>query len=329
MFSARARSISRPTSTTAAFFDTVPAAANGDPAVPTVRYGEAAPGSPRGCRRLGCETERQAEPPTHVRGWPHKKRPKGPTITSCFVPVKQRQITRCSWLLQALPSSRSAPNSAIAERSTSIHIASQSAAGSTAREPPTDAAILPAVSSSPAFPAAARRAILAWYAERGRPLAFRRTTDPYAILVSEAMAQQTQAARAAEHWERFIVRFPTVDALAAASPADVVREWQGLGLQPASPRAVAFGAGHRRDARRAGAVLDRRPRGPARRRPVHGAGSRGSRVRGAGRRGRRQRAPRDRAGVRGRARSPRACGDPGSGGRRGPGEACRRRGRMP
>jgi A/G-specific adenine glycosylase len=79
------------------------------------------------------------------------------------------------------------------------------------------------------IPVAARDSILAWYAERGRPLAFRRTTDPYAILVSEAMAQQTQAARAAAHWERFMTRFPTVGSLAAATPADVLREWQGLG----------------------------------------------------------------------------------------------------
>ena len=43
------------------------------------------------------------------------------------------------------------------------------------------------------------------------------------------MAQQTQAARAAERWERFMARFPTVEALAAATPADVLREWQGLG----------------------------------------------------------------------------------------------------
>ena len=74
-----------------------------------------------------------------------------------------------------------------------------------------------------------RAAILAWYAERGRPLAFRRTTDPYAILVSEAMAQQTQAARAAAFWERFMERFPTVAELAAATPAAVLRAWQGLG----------------------------------------------------------------------------------------------------
>ena len=79
------------------------------------------------------------------------------------------------------------------------------------------------------LPSAARESILTWYAERGRPLAFRRTSDPYAILVSEAMAQQTQAARAAEYWERFMVRFPTVEDLAAATPADVLRAWAGLG----------------------------------------------------------------------------------------------------
>lgn len=83
--------------------------------------------------------------------------------------------------------------------------------------------------TTPSVPAAARDAILAWYAERGRPLAFRRTRDPYAVLVSEAMAQQTQAARAAAYWERFMERFPTVADLAAATPADVLREWQGLG----------------------------------------------------------------------------------------------------
>jgi A/G-specific adenine glycosylase len=80
-----------------------------------------------------------------------------------------------------------------------------------------------------AVPLDARRAILDWYATEARPLAFRRTSDPYAVLVSEAIAQQTQAARAAERWERFMARFPTVESLAAATPADVLREWQGLG----------------------------------------------------------------------------------------------------
>ncbi len=86
------------------------------------------------------------------------------------------------------------------------------------------------VPSTPSLvPPALRDAVLDWYAREARPLAFRRTTDPYAVLVSEAMAQQTQAARAAERWERFMARFPTVDDLAAATPADVLREWQGLG----------------------------------------------------------------------------------------------------
>jgi len=85
------------------------------------------------------------------------------------------------------------------------------------------------VSGPTDFPPAARDAILTWYGSRARALSFRRTTDPYAILVSEAMAQQTQAARAGEAWTRFMGRFPTVDALAAASPADVLRAWQGLG----------------------------------------------------------------------------------------------------
>lgn len=74
-----------------------------------------------------------------------------------------------------------------------------------------------------------RDAILDWYATHGRTLAFRGTSDPYAVLVSEVIAQQTQAERAAARWERFMARFPTVDTLAAASPADVLREWQGLG----------------------------------------------------------------------------------------------------
>ncbi len=80
-----------------------------------------------------------------------------------------------------------------------------------------------------AVPLDAQRAILDWYAATGRTLAFRRTSDPYAVLVSEAIAQQTQAARAADRWERFMARFPTVESLAAATPADVLREWQGLG----------------------------------------------------------------------------------------------------
>jgi A/G-specific adenine glycosylase len=73
------------------------------------------------------------------------------------------------------------------------------------------------------------RQLLEWYALSRRPLPWRETTDPYAILVSEVMAQQTQVDRVVPRWQRWLDRWPTVEALAAASPADVIREWQGLG----------------------------------------------------------------------------------------------------
>jgi A/G-specific adenine glycosylase len=80
-----------------------------------------------------------------------------------------------------------------------------------------------------AVPPALRDAVLAWYAATARPLAFRATADPYAVLVSEAMAQQTQAARAAEAWTSWVARWPSVSDLAAAPVADVLRAWAGLG----------------------------------------------------------------------------------------------------
>jgi A/G-specific adenine glycosylase len=84
--------------------------------------------------------------------------------------------------------------------------------------------------------------VLDWYASNGRDLAFRRTTDPWAILVSEVMAQQTQAARAAEAWTRFMAQFPTPGALAVVSPATVIRAWRGLGYnrRPLALRAAAI-----------------------------------------------------------------------------------------
>jgi A/G-specific adenine glycosylase len=80
-----------------------------------------------------------------------------------------------------------------------------------------------------AVPEGARAAILAWYDAHGRDLPFRATSDPFSVLVSETMAQQTQAERAGERWTSFIARWPTPAALAAASPADVLRAWRGLG----------------------------------------------------------------------------------------------------
>lgn len=71
--------------------------------------------------------------------------------------------------------------------------------------------------------------LLAWYAENGRDLPWRRTRDPYAILVSEVMLQQTQVARVIPRWLAWLGRWPAPSALAAASPGDVIRAWQGLG----------------------------------------------------------------------------------------------------
>jgi A/G-specific adenine glycosylase len=71
--------------------------------------------------------------------------------------------------------------------------------------------------------------LLGWFAEHGRDLPWRRTRDPYAILVSEVMLQQTQVERVIPRYLVWLDRWPTVSALAAASPADVIREWQGLG----------------------------------------------------------------------------------------------------
>jgi A/G-specific adenine glycosylase len=74
-----------------------------------------------------------------------------------------------------------------------------------------------------------RELILAWYHVHGRDLPWRRTTDPYEILVSEIMLQQTQVERVIPRWHTWLEKWPTVDALAAASAGDVIVEWQGLG----------------------------------------------------------------------------------------------------
>src|SRR5437763_1215290 len=72
-------------------------------------------------------------------------------------------------------------------------------------------------------------ALLACFEKHGRDLPWRRTHDPYAILVSEVMLQQTQVDRVVPRYLDWLERWPTVDALAQASPADVIRAWQGLG----------------------------------------------------------------------------------------------------
>jgi A/G-specific adenine glycosylase len=74
-----------------------------------------------------------------------------------------------------------------------------------------------------------QHAVLAWYDGAGRDLPWRRTDDPYAILVSEVMAQQTQVARVLPHYERWLARWPTAAALADATLAEVLGAWVGLG----------------------------------------------------------------------------------------------------
>jgi len=70
---------------------------------------------------------------------------------------------------------------------------------------------------------------LAWFSQNGRDLPWRRTRDPYNVLVSEVMLQQTQASRVVPRWHVWLERWPTVAALAAAPAGEVIREWQGLG----------------------------------------------------------------------------------------------------
>ena len=91
-------------------------------------------------------------------------------------------------------------------------------------------------------------ALLAWFAEHGRDLPWRRTRDPYAILVSEVMLQQTQVARVLERYPAWLERWPTPASLASAPAADVLRAWSGLGynrralnLQNAARHVVELG----------------------------------------------------------------------------------------
>ena len=72
-------------------------------------------------------------------------------------------------------------------------------------------------------------AILDWFGQYGRQLPWRGIDDPYGIWVSEVILQQTRIEQGADYWRRFMQRFPTVDALAAATEDDVLLQWQGLG----------------------------------------------------------------------------------------------------
>jgi A/G-specific adenine glycosylase len=77
--------------------------------------------------------------------------------------------------------------------------------------------------------ASVRGGLLAWFAANARDLPWRYTRNPYKILVSEIMLQQTQVDRVIPYFHAFLERFPTVEALAAGPTADVIRLWSGLG----------------------------------------------------------------------------------------------------
>lgn len=86
-----------------------------------------------------------------------------------------------------------------------------------------------------------RRRLLAWYRRHGRDLPWRHTRDPYRILVSEIMLQQTQVDRVAPKYEQWVEKYPTLEALAKARPRDLVRTWYPLGynIRPRRLHAIA------------------------------------------------------------------------------------------
>jgi A/G-specific adenine glycosylase len=96
----------------------------------------------------------------------------------------------------------------------------------------------------PPAPSAIRRfqtLLFAWYAKNGRDLPWRRTRDPYRVLVSEIMLQQTQVERVIPKYREFLRRYPTLDRLAAASTAEVEGAWRPLGynIRPVRLQGIA------------------------------------------------------------------------------------------
>ncbi|MBT8198341.1 MAG: A/G-specific adenine glycosylase [Acidimicrobiia bacterium] len=83
---------------------------------------------------------------------------------------------------------------------------------------------------------ARRERLLGWYRDRSRDLPWRRSSDPYRVLVSEVMLQQTQVDRVIPKFEAFLRRFPSVESLAAADLGDVLEMWHGLGYNSRAKR---------------------------------------------------------------------------------------------
>jgi A/G-specific adenine glycosylase len=102
--------------------------------------------------------------------------------------------------------------------------AKKSVVKKTRRTPAATTPVIDAVAAS-----AFRRKLHAWYRRHSRDLPWRTTRDPYRILVSELMLQQTQVSRVLDFYRRFLDRFPDLDTLAAAKPKRVREAWEGLG----------------------------------------------------------------------------------------------------
>jgi A/G-specific adenine glycosylase len=88
---------------------------------------------------------------------------------------------------------------------------------------------MPAPRIDPKSAAVFRKRLAAWFRRAGRDLPWRRTRDPYRILVSELMLQQTQVSRVVEFYARFLTRFPTLEDVARAPQRKVMESWEGLG----------------------------------------------------------------------------------------------------
>jgi A/G-specific adenine glycosylase len=94
---------------------------------------------------------------------------------------------------------------------------------------------------APALRRRFQRRLLAWYSRNGRNLPWRKTRDPYQILVSEIMLQQTQVERVVPKYHEFLGRYPTLAHLARADPAEVMRAWYPLGynIRPVHLQGIA------------------------------------------------------------------------------------------
>lgn len=103
------------------------------------------------------------------------------------------------------------------------------------------AAVSPTALPDPTIRSRFRRRLLGWYRRHRRDLPWRRTDDPYRILVSEVMLQQTQVERVVPKYQEFLDRYPTLEALAGSAPDEVKRLWYPLGynVRPLNLRGIA------------------------------------------------------------------------------------------